>query len=366
MHFLPCFTCMALALIYLFSTKKGLDSYFLVLTTICTVYFLSDCSHLINEVTTWTRAVLDIIYQFFSLAVIPGAISFLILEWKKKIPGHHYFWRYIPAFLLGISSIILYCIIGLDRIDEFESQIKLNEGLLFQNAQTDLAIFYINDIVLGRCIFFLQFIWAAIKVYLIIRKRKKEEGILDRTYILTAITLMLILALSALRAIFNRSYIQDNQTISAIISAGLALLLIYLGIILYPNRFNKRSQDKGSEADSTPPPSSDKFKERFLYYFEHEQPFLDSTLTMDKVASQLGTNRTYISLLINSQFGLSFRDYVNRLRINYAKDYISTNRDAKLEDVALASGFSSGSQFSRKFKELEGITPHAWIRSRMK
>lgn len=87
--------------------------------------------------------------------------------------------------------------------------------------------------------------------------------------------------------------------------------------------------------------------------------------TLEKAAAHLYTNRTYLSILINSQFGVPFRDYINRLRIECAKELIRSQRSSHLEDIALASGFSSGSQFSRKFKEIEGVTPNAWIRSMM-
>ena len=44
----------------------------------------------------------------------------------------------------------------------------------------------------------------------------------------------------------------------------------------------------------------------------------DNFITKDKVAEILGTNRTYLSRIINEQSKLSFTHYVNRFRIEEA------------------------------------------------
>jgi len=103
-------------------------------------------------------------------------------------------------------------------------------------------------------------------------------------------------------------------------------------------------------------------KKQLVAYIKDEQAFLDPGITLDQVAEHLRTNRTYISMIMNKEFGKSFREAINHCRIDYAKQYILEHRDAKLEEVADASGFTSGSQFSRKFKEVEGVTPINWIR----
>ncbi|MDA6815892.1 hypothetical protein OSL60_27290, partial [Escherichia coli] len=46
-----------------------------------------------------------------------------------------------------------------------------------------------------------------------------------------------------------------------------------------------------------------------------EKIYKDNFITKDKVAEILGTNRTYLSRIINEQSKLSFTHYVNRFRI---------------------------------------------------
>ena len=49
-----------------------------------------------------------------------------------------------------------------------------------------------------------------------------------------------------------------------------------------------------------------------------EKIYKDNFITKDKVAEILGTNRTYLSRIINEQSKLSFTHYVNRFRIEEA------------------------------------------------
>ena len=70
----------------------------------------------------------------------------------------------------------------------------------------------------------------------------------------------------------------------------------------------------------------------------------------------LGTNRTYLSVYINTELGCSFFEYVNHCRVKYAKHLLCEMTDP-LDVVALLSGFNSLSSFRRAFLLEEGITP---------
>ena len=81
---------------------------------------------------------------------------------------------------------------------------------------------------------------------------------------------------------------------------------------------------------------------------------------------QLGTNRVYVSRVINRTYNMTFPEYVNGRRLETAKQMLLDDPDAVLEYVALKSGFSGLSQFSRKFKEMTGVSPRAWQASQSK
>ena len=95
---------------------------------------------------------------------------------------------------------------------------------------------------------------------------------------------------------------------------------------------------------------------------ENERPFLKQTLSLEDLAHQLGTNKVYLSRTINVISGRNYCQFVNYYRIQYAKDLMRKNRDSKMIEVALASGFNSVVTFNMAFKLNENLTPSEWLR----
>lgn len=93
----------------------------------------------------------------------------------------------------------------------------------------------------------------------------------------------------------------------------------------------------------------------------NRQLFLTPGLTINDIATKLGTNRTYISQLVNDNYHMPFPDFLNNLRIDYAEQYILHNREAKQNEVAQACGFPSASSFNVTFKKITGVTPRIWL-----
>lgn len=100
---------------------------------------------------------------------------------------------------------------------------------------------------------------------------------------------------------------------------------------------------------------------RFERLMINEHIFLQPGLTLVEVADMLGTNKTYISKMVNSTYGLPFPDVINILRVNFAAQYLVANRDATQTDVAQACGFASASAFNNTFKKVTGMTPRIWL-----
>lgn len=93
--------------------------------------------------------------------------------------------------------------------------------------------------------------------------------------------------------------------------------------------------------------------------------YLNPGLTIIDLACECGTNRTQLSLLLNKELGLSFRDYINHCRIQYAALPLLEDEVAghKIEEVALLSGFGSTATFYRAFAKEKGMAPQQWQES---
>lgn len=98
---------------------------------------------------------------------------------------------------------------------------------------------------------------------------------------------------------------------------------------------------------------------------EEEQLFLDTQLTADRVISMLGTNHTYFSQMMSSEWRMSFSEYLNSLRIAHVRKLLADD-SLTISMAATQSGFADAGYMSRKFKEKYGVTPSEWRKNAMK
>lgn len=94
--------------------------------------------------------------------------------------------------------------------------------------------------------------------------------------------------------------------------------------------------------------------------------YMDTTLTLQKLATHLGTNRQYLSNYINREKQKTFYEYINDFRLDEAKnllDHWDEGRHHSMEDVAALSGFNSYSTFLRSFVRRYGISPSRYIKN---
>lgn len=73
---------------------------------------------------------------------------------------------------------------------------------------------------------------------------------------------------------------------------------------------------------------------------EDGHAYLDNHFTLGKLSQACGYNRTYVSAILNEQYG-GFFHYVNRCRLAHADTYRVQNPQAEIDEVALVSGFNN-------------------------
>ncbi|MGU3377649.1 helix-turn-helix domain-containing protein [Chryseobacterium sp. M5A1_1a] len=101
-----------------------------------------------------------------------------------------------------------------------------------------------------------------------------------------------------------------------------------------------------------------------LKKFESSKEFLNKDLTLSLLSTQLKTNNTYLSEIINRHYNKNFTTYINELKIYYIIDKINTQdkyKRFKISHLAEESGFASHSSFTITFKNVTGITPTEFI-----
>lgn len=79
-------------------------------------------------------------------------------------------------------------------------------------------------------------------------------------------------------------------------------------------------------------------------------------LSLDRLAEELGYNKTYLCKAFHNDTGKTIVDCLNMIRIRCAAEML-TYSDQSLSHVSAACGFASVSNFNRVFHKYVGITP---------
>ncbi len=87
--------------------------------------------------------------------------------------------------------------------------------------------------------------------------------------------------------------------------------------------------------------------------------YLNADLSIKKMASDLSISESTLSKIIKQGAALNFSDYINKFRVEKAKDFLkdSNYADYTLESIGLECGFNSKSTFYSAFKKFNEMTP---------
>jgi AraC-like DNA-binding protein len=172
-------------------------------------------------------------------------------------------------------------------------------------------------------------------------------------------------ATSVISMVFNligRSAFTNSINLLLIPSTIFSILLFLIGFHGHIQNYfvEEMETEEKSVADiSLKEYSQSLLKDKLLATFAEEKIYKQSDLKITQVALMLQTNRTYISNLINTEFKCTFSEFVNRYRIEEAKNLLSDSKQQNytLSHIADIAGFGSVNSFIRIFREMEGTTP---------
>ncbi len=184
--------------------------------------------------------------------------------------------------------------------------------------------------------------------------------------------------------IINRLENKNANKIKGIITLlGAVLLLSSLAISYYRKRltYKKRFEQLVRGGVSTKPINSkpkgiSNIQKKVvsdilmkISSFEEKEQFLDSNLSLARMASKLETNSNYLSRIINHYKEKNFNNYINDLRIIYATEELKRNhilRKYTIKAIALEVGFKNAESFTNAFYKRVGIYPSYYIKELIK
>jgi AraC-like DNA-binding protein len=92
-------------------------------------------------------------------------------------------------------------------------------------------------------------------------------------------------------------------------------------------------------------------KKRMEKLFNEKHIYLNKDLTIWELAKQLNTNRSYLSQMINTDYGQNFSTFVNSYRARHAENLQQSHPELSQADIAGMSGFGSVKSWKRAGKE---------------
>ncbi len=101
----------------------------------------------------------------------------------------------------------------------------------------------------------------------------------------------------------------------------------------------------------------DNFISKIDEYFISQKTFMDPLISLERLSKSVRIPEKTLSQVINQAGGLNFNDFVNRYRIDFAKEMIIKNDSKKILEVAYECGFNSKTTFNSAFKKFTGQTP---------
>ncbi|MFD1163617.1 helix-turn-helix domain-containing protein [Hwangdonia seohaensis] len=216
---------------------------------------------------------------------------------------------------------------------------------------------------------------------LIFRKHEMLDYILsydDLKWIKWFIRLGSIIVLFWITAIIIKN-IFDNDMAYYPLRLGTSVLLYWIGYqgfykynVVQDRIFLRSTINENKVLITDNPPNKTETQKDRIVNEKHQKEFnnikqhiinnklyLDPLLSMDTITSQLGISKSHFSKLINTYSKYNFSDFINSLRVEQAKKFLSNDEFSAYTIVAigLECGFNSKSTFYSAFKKFTSETP---------
>jgi len=317
-------------------SRNLLGSAFIMMAVYCIVNMLTPDHH-IAYVNFWTLAFVSLVFSWLNYT------SFLyLIDASYKVRHSFIIDGVIPATLMLVLGIM-----G----QYFEEHHRFFEYLL-------------GAIFLAKCIrmfYTCEKEWQRVNAEL----SNYDDGSLNITWMRVLVWLTFLLSLATIVAL----YIPAIHAMYDVIAPVIYIYMVFKLINYLPYKIDDmRAGNMASPVETTgtePPKTIDKslkinnIQERIASSVERwimEKSYCTSDLSIKDVATQIGTNHTYLSLYLNNALNVTFQVWLNTLRIEESKR-ILTSENITIEEVGIKVGIPQSYNFSRWFKIVTGTTP---------
>ena len=171
--------------------------------------------------------------------------------------------------------------------------------------------------------------------------QEKDMEIVKKNHALALLIIIIVIVLAVLVVIYVM-YRNKNKMYTRI-------------VMQYQDVLRRQQREQIASVDSD---KSRKIVAELENLMQKDKIYTDKSLSRDRLVELVGTNRTYLSKVVNDYYGKSVNQLINSYRINHAIELLSVpDSNIPMKAVESESGFSSSSNFFKLFKEYVGMSP---------
>lgn len=310
----------------------------------------------------------DIVLQFSSLIVFPMYYVYFRLltvdekyEWKKH--GRYF----VPATLITTAYT---CAVFLAPKTEFRA------WLYNHKAHSESSIIQILNILRTtiRLTYLIQVVITVIANYLLIRKYQEkaeqyysdiQDGKFNNATALNHSILLMSVAAFAFTAL-GRDFLANHDAMIYIGWAVFSIVLFIIGFLgikqkpINPSFETVEILNTIEVFNSMSDTTQQLILNNILKEFEQNKIYLNYQLNIMDLAQIVGSNRTYISKLINQKYNQNFCSFVNNYRLLELESIYGENPQMSDEVLSKLSGFGSVVSMKRAINANKGMSIGKW------
>ena len=402
LYFLPCLVSLLWFFSFLLKEKTERQSLFTWILLTYTFYFATYAIYISPHTDYHTMVMMDV----FCVPLIPVMVALLLvyihtLRKRSRITLTFIVVLLIPAFVVGTITSLLYYLIGFENTARI---IELTDKGLPIPAEYQTEIFrtynFFTEPFVNFCAIVFE-ILIIIECIAIERNGGYQPGDVFRFFFkgksstparIIAILQLTFLLLMCPITLLGRRFMFNHETLAIILTLLVAVIVNLLAYVeFYSNQFrhltlhdlshlrlgleevtespkNKDHEEDLSEGDKERASMSRRKAEAaelMHKLLEVDKIYTDENLSSASMAEMLGIGRTTFSSMMISTYGITFRELLNKYRIEHAKQYMLKNPSATQEVIAIECGFKNAQYLNFRFKETVGETPSIWLKKQL-
>jgi len=310
----------------------------------------------------------DFIFLASLLAFYPLYYLYIYSAFNFKIVPVKWLYHFIPSILIAVLMFII------TTASSWESYLIYMNNNLYNTELIDTKSKILAYLYKGSRGF--HMIQIIVYNFLTIRFILKEKTSMNdsfsnldtyqlRYFYIATISFILLMSIPGFYVTYiGRTPLNTNGMLLfyvCLLFTFLYLILTIIGLIQVPSTESIDTELENNEIQNQELKDVEK---KLKKYFSKEKPWLNPNLNIWDVAQEIGTNRSYISKVVNENIGCNFNKFVNNYRIKEAKKILLKKPEIPITEISELSGFGSLNSFIRTFKESENCTPTKFKRTK--